>query len=245
MGLYCMANRKETEMKSLRNLSGLFASIVVAFNAYAWMDPWTPEVKSEPAKIKKLSAHCVSNFVNSVLANSDEQMLIGISIKPEYSKGASIDLNADGILDFVFIIPWIGCGLNANGYSAHFIVSDGKGGRMENVLNGYCMKLDDLVEINGKIYMRQSEIFYGLQNSEHNYWVSQIFSFGADGAIKCANQEVGEIFPAATIYYEKPKFKSVKLSKSDLERIANTSVYSVLKFDCTTLGSTLNGCFSP
>ena len=195
-------------------------------NAFGWMEKWAPYFKCEPSEMKKLSPHSISNFVNSTL---DEES-IGCSIEPEYSQGASIDLNADGFADFVFIVPWIATGLNASGCTAYFIVSDGKGGRNENILEGYGLNLGDLVKINGKIYMRHSTFFEYFQNSRHNHWVYQIFSFGSDGVMKCANHEVGDVFPAATIFYENPKFKRVALTKDDFEGIAKSTKPLVQKY---------------
>lgn len=201
-------------------------ALVASFDACAWMDQWAPEVKFEPAAIKKLSAHSISNFVNATL----DESLIGISIKPEFSGGASVDLNNDGITDFIFIIPWIGNGLNAVGCTAHFIVSDGKGGRIENTLDGYGLDLADLVKKNEKIYMRHSTFVGNFKNSRHNHWVFQIFSFGADGIIRCSNHEYGDVFPAATIYYENPRFKRVQLTKLDIDKIVQSTTFRSHKY---------------
>jgi hypothetical protein len=121
--------------------------------------------------------------------------------------------------DFVFITPWMGCGLNACGYDAYFIVSDGKGGRVENYIGGYGIETSDIVNINGKIYFRHSDFFGHFEKSQHNHWVFQLYSFDKNGMMKCANADVGELLPAATIFYKNPKFKAVELTKSDRRRI--------------------------
>ena len=46
-----------------------------------------------------------------------------------------------------------------------------------------------------------------------------MFSFGTNGVMKCANAAVGRPFPAATIFYDKPKFKPVELTAADLKTI--------------------------
>ena len=84
----------------------LFLSALVP-SANAWMDQWAPEFKAEPVEVKKLSSHSVSNFVRTARSECPEAYA-------PYSKGCSCDLNGDGIDDFMFIIPWMGNGLNAS-----------------------------------------------------------------------------------------------------------------------------------
>lgn len=74
------------QMKAVKFLLFAMVALVASFDACAWMDQWAPEVKFEPAAIKKLSAHSISNFVNATL----DERLIGISIKPEFSGGLQL-----------------------------------------------------------------------------------------------------------------------------------------------------------
>lgn len=191
----------------------LFASLVLfGFAAHAWMEKWAPETSSAPAKVRKLPQRSVDYFVGT--AKPDEAEFCA-----KYSEGGALDLNGDGVEDFMFIIPWMGCGLNAAGYDVHFIVSDGAKGRVENVMEGYGVSLADLVTVGGKTYFRQSLFFEEFERSKHNHWVYQMFSFGANGVMKCANAAVGRPFPAVTIFYDKPKFKPVELTAADLKKI--------------------------
>ena len=188
-------------------------SLFIALGANAWTENWAPEFKSTPAKFRTLSAQSVSNYVNS--ASGDDESVVAY-----YSHGAALDLNGDKVEDYVFIVPWMGCGLNASGYDAYFIVSDGKGGRKEFNVHGYDIELNDLVTVAGKTYFRLSSFFNHFEKSIHNHWVYQVFSFDKNGNMKCANTEVGKPFPAVTIFYINPKFKQIDLTAADLKQIA-------------------------
>ena len=79
--------------------------LVPTFDANAWMAQWAPAFKATPAEVQALPGTSVSNYVCT--AQED----YGFSWK--YSEGYTLDLNDDGIKDQVFIIPWMGNGLNA------------------------------------------------------------------------------------------------------------------------------------
>ena len=177
------------------------------------MDAWAPAFKSTPAKFRELPAKSVRAFVEDAKYDYGE-------FRGKYSDGAALDLNGDGIDDFVFIVPWMGNGLNASGSSVHFIVSDGAKGRIETIVECYGAELSDLVKVGEKTYFRQSNFFDNFEKSKHNHWVYQMFSFGTNGVMRCANADVGRPFPAATIFYENPKFKPVELTATDLKNIA-------------------------
>ena len=130
----------------------------------------------------------------------------------------------------MFTIPWMGCGLNASLDEVFFIVSDGKGGRIENVADGYGIEASDLVKVKGKVYFRHSYFIEELEKSKHNHWAYQIFSFGKDGVMRCANGEVGSPFPAVTIFYDNPKFKQIGLTAADLKKIADETKVSEGKY---------------
>ena len=192
---------------------GLLVSVLLAAPcAQAWMEKWAPEFKSTPALVRKLSQKSVDAMVNALYPEEGE-------FRAPYSEGGGLDLNGDGIEDFVFLVPWMGCGLNAAGYTIHFIVSDGKGGRKKNVLNGYGAELSDLIKVGGKTYFRLSSFFEKFEKSDHNHWVFQLFEFDASGIARCANSEFGTQFPAVTIFYDNPKFRQVKLTAADRKKI--------------------------
>ena len=200
----------------------LFLSALVP-SVNAWMEKWAPEFKHDPGGIKMLSSRSVSNYVASV-KNED------VDAYAAYSKGCSCDLNGDGVDDFMFIIPSMGCGLNASLDEVCFIVTDGHGGRIENGLLGYGIEPSDLVKVNGKVYFRHSYFIEELEKSEHNHWVYQVFSFGKDGKMKCANEEAGSPFPAVTIFYDNPKFKQIELTAADLKKIADETKVALEKY---------------
>ena len=108
-------------------VSALFV-LVFAFDADAWMDPWAPAFKAAPASVQALSRTSVSNYVCAAL---------GYEFGWKYSEGYALDLNDDGTEDQVFIVPWMGNGLNASGYDVHFLVSNGVKGRRKSVMEGY------------------------------------------------------------------------------------------------------------
>ena len=197
------------------------AVAAIAFEAKAWQEGWTPDFKCEPTKVRKLSAVAVSNYYNQA----------GIEFgSEEWTQGAALDLNGDGFYDSVYIIPWMGCGLNADGYEVVFLVSNGTNEVVETKMDGYCVGMSDLVRISGKVYFRHSDIFGPFEKSDHNHWVSQVFSFETNGTVKCANGDFGGKFPAVTIYYENPKFKQIELTPADLKKIAEkTSPKSAVK----------------
>lgn len=191
-------------------VSALFA-LVLTFEASAWMDPWAPAFKATPANVQALSRTSVSNYVCTAL---------GYEFRWKYSEGYALDLNDDGTEDQVFIIPWMGNGLNASGYDVYFLVSNGAKGWRKTVIEGYGVEKSDFVKVAGKTYFRHSQFFAHFEKSPHNHWVYQVFSFDKSGAMKCSNADLGKQFPAVTIYYINPKFKQIELTKGDLKKIA-------------------------
>ena len=91
---------------------------------------------------------------------------------------------------------------------------------MENIVECFGAELSDLVKVGEKTCFRHSNFFPKLTHSKHNYWVYQMFSFEANGVMRCANAEVGRPFPAMTIYYINPKFKQIELTESDIKMIS-------------------------
>ena len=201
------------EMKSAGLILCGFAAFLV-LNANAWMDDFAPVFDCKPAKFTELSRRSISNYVATVVKQYGDE-----DIYTSCSKGCSLDLNGDRIDDFVFIIPWMGCGLAGIGSEVYFVVSDGAGGRTTSMASGYCVEMSDLVTVAGKTYFRNSLIMEGFEKSNHNHWVHQMFAFGTNGVMRCANQEIGKPFPAVTIYYVNPKFKQIELTAADLKKI--------------------------
>ena len=192
-------------------VSALFV-LVLTFEASAWMDPWAPAFKATPANVQALSRTSVSNYVCTAL---------GYEFRWKYSEGYALDLNDDGTEDQVFIIPWMGNGLNASGYDVYFLVSNDAKGWRKTVMEGYGVEKSDFVKVAGKTYFRHSQFFEHLEKSPHNHWVYQVFSFDKSGAMKCSNADLGKQFPAVTIYYINPKFKQIELTKGDLKKISD------------------------
>ena len=192
-------------------VSALFA-LVLTFEASAWMDPWAPVFKAAPASVQALSRTSVSNYVCNIL---------GDEFRWKYSEGYALDLNDDGTEDQVFIIPWMGNGLNASGYDVYFLVSNGAKGWRKTVMEGYGVEKSDFVKVAGKTYFRHSQFFEHFEKSPHNHWVYQVFSFDKSGAMQCSNADLGKQFPAVTIYYINPKFKQIELTKGDLKKISD------------------------
>lgn len=187
--------------------------LLVAFNAQAWMDQWAPAVDAKPAKVRMLPAKTVNYFVQKARGEDSE-------VFATYSEGCALDLNGDGVEDFVIIIPWMGNGLDASAYQVIFVVSNGAGWRTENVMDGYGIEVSDLVMVGGKTYFRHSGLFSEFEKSKHNHWGYQMFSFDKHGTMKCANADFKGKFPAVTIFYENPKFKQIELTAADMKKIA-------------------------
>ena len=205
------------EIEMNRKLFGLtIASAAFAFfltfDAGAWMDEWAPAFKATPAGVQALSEATVSNYVCTAREEGEFAW--------RYSKGYALDLNDDGIKDNVFIIPWMGNGLNAAGSDVHFLVSNGAKGRRKTVMEGYGVEKSDFVKVAGKTYFRHSKFFEHFEKSEHNHWVYQVFSFDKNGAMRCSNGDFGKQFPAVTIFYINPKFRQIELTQGDVKKIA-------------------------
>ena len=187
---------------------------LLPFDAYAWMEDWAPEFKCAPAQVEVLSKRSVSNFVSTV--HFDD-----MDFYWKYCEGYKLDLNDDGIKDFVFILPCMGCGLAAQGYDVYFKVSTDTRGWKDSFINGYGVSKDDIITVGGKTYFRHSMFYGNFEKSKHNHWVHQVFSFNKNGAMVCSNDDFGKLFPAVTIYYINPKFRQIELTKSDLKNIAD------------------------
>ena len=112
------------------------------------MEDWAPAFNCTPVAAEKLSETNVSNFVSKVRFEEDSYW--------QCCEGYKLDLNGDGIKDFVYILPWRGCGLAGDGYYAHFRVSAGANGWTDTIIDGYNISKEDLVNISGKVYFRNS-----------------------------------------------------------------------------------------
>ena len=211
---------KECNMKRMFSSVCVLGWFMVALSAHAWMDDWAPAFNCTPAEAEKLSAANVSNFVSKVRFEDMDSYW-------QYCEGYKIDLNGDGIKDFVYILPWMGCGLAACGYDAHFRVSAGANGWADTVIEGYNISKDDLVNVAGKTYFRHSHFCGNLEKSAHNHWIYQVFSFDKNGTMICSNSDFGKLFPAVTIYYINPKFKQIELTSGDRKKIEEWSKASI------------------
>ena len=69
-----------------------------------------------------------------------------------------------------------------------------------------------------------SAFFNEFEKSKHNHWVYQVFSFDKKGVMKCGNKDFGKLFPAVTIYYVKPRFKQIDLTRRDRRKIADETM---------------------
>ena len=192
-------------------------AIAIAFagllssSANAWMEDWAPAFNCTPAAAEKLSETNVSNFVSKVRFEEDSYW--------QYCEGYKLDLNGDGIKDFVYILPWRGCGLSGDWYCAHFRVSAGANGWTGTIINGYNISKEDLVNVSGKVYFRNSYYCGDMEKSAHNHWVYEVFSFDKNGVMICSNSDFGKLFPAVTIFYNNPKFKQIELTSGDRKKI--------------------------
>ena len=201
-------NRKKIKLGLANTVFAFFLS----FDANAWMDQWAPSFKSTAADIQALSETSVSNYVCAIREGCESFC--------QYCEGYTLDLNDDGIKDQVFILPWMGNGLNSFGYEVHFRVSDGAKGWKKTAMEGYGVSKSDFVKVAGKTYFRNSMFFNQFEKSEHNHWVYQVFSFDKNGELRCSNADFGKQFPAVTIFYINPKFKQIELTTGDLKKIA-------------------------
>ncbi|MBP5545234.1 MAG: hypothetical protein ILM98_14250 [Kiritimatiellae bacterium] len=209
-------------------IAGTVFSLSIAFSAGAWMDEWAPDFESTPIAVRELPKESVSDFVNTV--EDDSGIAFGVTRGRgivsyckayDISQGYGLDLNGDDFEDHVFLIPSNACGLGALLCEVHFIVSNGAKGWKHTVMDGFGVNASDLVKVAGKTYFRHSYFFRSFEKSDHNHWVFQVFSFKADGSVECGNDDFGEFFPAATIFYERPRFKRIELTEMDLKEIAD------------------------
>lgn len=202
----------------MNNISKLILLLltIVSLNAYAWMESWEPKFDYKPANFTKLSEEKVQKLISMYAKDS-----YGAKI---YAEGAEIDLNNDGIKDYVIIIPWMGCGLAFYGTDTFFIVSSCDGDKSISSIESFGADLSDLIKINDKIYYKHSDMLGNFENSIHNHWVYQIFSFDKFGFMQRANGDMEKIFPAVTIYYKNPRFKQIELTKADIESIIEQTI---------------------
>ena len=193
-------------------LAGTLSVLFFAFDADAWMEEWAPEFAATPVEVQELSEPVVSNYVFSVRDD--------LTFSWQYCDGYTLDLNGDGIDDQVYIIPWMGNGLNASGNDVHFIVSNGAKGWRKTLIQGYGVNKRDFVKVEEKTYFRHSAFFNEFAKSKHNHWVFQVFSFDKKGVMRCSNKDFDKLFPAVTIFYISPRFWQIELTRRDLKKIA-------------------------
>ncbi len=193
-------------------LASTLSVLFLALDAGAWMEEWAPEFTATPVEVQELSEASVSNYVFSV---KDD-----LNFAWQYCDGYTLDLNGDGVNDQVYIIPWMGNGLNASGYDVHFIVSNSAKGWRKTLMQGYGVDKADFVKVEDKTYFRHSAFFNEFAKSKHNHWVFQVYSFDKKGAMRCSNKDFDKKFPAVTIFYTNPKFWQIELTRKDLKKIA-------------------------
>ena len=193
-------------------LASILSVLFFACHAGAWMEEWAPEFTATAVEVQELSEASVSNYVFSV---KDD-----LNFAWQYCDGYTLDLNGDGVNDQVYIIPWMGNGLNASGYDVHFIVSNGSKGWRKTLMQGYGVDKADFVKVEDKTYFRHSTFFNEFAKSKHNHWVFQVFSFDKKGVMRCSNKDFGNKFPAVTIFYINPRFWQIELTRRDLKKIA-------------------------
>ena len=225
------------------------AALLLAIEANAWVADYAPAIDMSPAEVEALPARSITNFVKEVFEEdirgnfTEDDATTPPDFFFEYTEGWSLDLNGDGIKDFVFSVPWSCLGIWGAGCNMHFIVSDGANGRVENCITSFYFDKSDLAKIRGKTYFCQS-YFWGFEfeKSKHNHWISQLYSFDTNGTMRCANAELGLPSPAVTIYYYDPKFKQVKLTAADLKKIASRTGPSARKYTSRKCGDTPRKC---
>ena len=210
--------------------------MLLSFNVGAWERDHAPAFKMNAAKMKEISAESVTNFVKyAIVKDWSEYFTKEYLDSPDNSfftssTGGVIDLNEDGVDDFVFSIPWNSCGISGAMSYVYFIVSDSKGGWWETRISGYYVEMSDLVTISGKVYFRASDLWeHKFEKSNHNHWLYQIFAFDKNGSIRVANDKVGFSFPAVTIFYYAPKFKQIELTENDRKEIARRTAIELGK----------------
>ena len=200
----------------------VFALVVAALSAQAWMKYNAPDFKWTSAKVRLVSKAAKERYIAKTELGMDVKFRFEVesttgkvevveAIWFEYASVGEVDLNDDGVLDAVILVPWCGCGLAASGTNVGFLVSDGKGGRVLTTMEGYDQDLWDIAEIGGKRYF-MSSVF--LRGEDHNYWLYRPYEFCKDGTMRDASATIGKPFPALTIYYDARKFKAQTITPS-------------------------------
>ena len=200
----------------------VFALAGAALSAHAWMEHNAPDFKWTSAKVRLVPKAVKERYIAKTELGMDDKFRFEAEVVTgkvevveaiwfQYASVGEVDLNDDGVLDAVILVPWCGCGLAASGINVGFLVSDGKGGRMLTTMEGYGQDLGDIAEIDGKRYF-MSSIF--LRGEAHNYWLYRPYEFCKDGTVKDASATVGKPFPALTIYYDARKFKAQTITPS-------------------------------
>lgn len=200
----------------------VFALAGAALSAQAWMKYNAPDFKWTSAKVRLVSKAAKERYIAKTELGMDVKFRFEVesttgkvevveAIWFEYASVGEVDLNDDGVLDAVILVPWCGCGLAASGTNVGFLVSDGKGGRVLTTMEGYDQGLGDIAEIGGKRYF-MSSVF--LRGEDHNYWLYRPYEFCKDGTMRDASATIGKPFPALTIYYDARKFKAQTITPS-------------------------------
>jgi len=190
-------------------------AVLSAMTLNAWQQHNAPDFKWTPLKMRVAEKQEKWNYIRAsglsdgdvteIEKTDDGKTKIVETFVTQYSSVGIADLNDDGVNDAMIIVPWMGNGLNADGHTIAFLVSDGKGGRMLTVTEGHGQDLGDIAVINGKKYFMSSDFRYG---KGHNYWIYRPYAFRKDGNMREASAEVGKPFPALTIFYNDSKFKA-------------------------------------
>jgi len=189
--------------------------ILSALTLNAWQEHNAPNFKWTPLKMRVAEKQEKWNYIKAsglsdgdvieIEKSEDGMTKVVETFVTQYSSVGIADLNDDGVNDAMIIVPWMGNGLNADGHSIAFLVSDGKCGRILTVTEGHGQDLDDIAVINGRKYFMSSDFRYG---EGHNYWIYRPYEFCKDGNVREASAKIGKPFPAFTIFYDNPKFKA-------------------------------------
>lgn len=149
-----------------------FALAGAALSAQAWMEHNAPDFKWTSAKVRLVSKAVKERYIAKTGLGMGDKFRLEVeaatgkvevveAIWFEYASVGEVDLNDDGVLDAVILVPWCGCGLAASGINVGFLVSDGKGGRVLTTMDGYEQDMGDIAEIGGKRYFMNSIFLRG------------------------------------------------------------------------------------
>lgn len=192
-------------MKMLRLF--LCLAVITGMTAFAWENDHSPKFTRASIPLVEEEEDLARRFAADESFDSAPNGIPGLY---------SADLNKDGRKDYILERFNAGaCGLAACVSELSFFLSC-PNGYMKSVFTVYCFDKEDIIQYGEANYFLLTTM---VGWKSHTYWLHRIFSFGNDGLMREADDEVGAPFPSCIQYLRREVHDQAKLPDAEKKRM--------------------------